>query len=73
MWVAQELTSVALTTPEIEMASEHDPDLKSVWECILNGGWHAIEFKEYLPVPGELRAIKKLVIRETKTVLPKQL
>ena len=30
MWVAQELTSVALTTPEIEMASEHDPDLKSV-------------------------------------------
>jgi len=29
-WVAQESTPVALTTREIERASEHDPELKSV-------------------------------------------
>ncbi|KAL9984371.1 hypothetical protein ACROYT_G006657 [Oculina patagonica] len=49
-WVTQESTPVALTTCEIERASEHDPELQSVRECLLNGKWHAIEFKEYLPV-----------------------
>ena len=56
-WVAQESTPVALTTREIERASEHDPELKSVRECLLNGRWHAIEFKEYLQVRGDLSAI----------------
>ena len=49
-WVAQESTPVALTTCEIERASEHDAELKSVRECFLNGKWRAIEFKEYLHV-----------------------
>jgi len=62
-----------LTTHEIERASEHDPELKSVRECLLNGRWHAIEFKEYLPVRVELRAIGKLVLRGTRIVFPKQL
>ena len=44
-WVAQESTPVALTTREIERASEHAPELKSVRECLLNGRWHAMEFK----------------------------
>ena len=64
-WVAQESTPVALTTPEIERASEHDPELKSVRECLLNGKWLALEFKEYLPVRGELSAIGKLLLRGT--------
>ena len=72
-WVAQESTPVSLTTREIERASEHDPELESVRECLLNGRWHAMEFKEYLPVRGELSAIGKLVLRETRIVLPKQL
>ena len=38
-WVAQESTPVAPTTREIERASEHDPELKSVRECLLNGKW----------------------------------
>ena len=71
--VAQESTAVAPTTPEIERASEHDPELKSVRECLLNGKWHALEFKEYLPVRGELSAIVKLVLRGTRIVIPKQL
>ena len=72
-WVAQESTPVALTTREIERASEHDPELRSIRECLLNGKWHAIEFKEYLPVRGELSAIGKLVLRGTRIVVPKQL
>ena len=72
-WVAQESTPVALTTREIERASEHDPELKSVRECLLNGKWNVLEFKEYLPVRGELSAIGKLVLRGTRIVIPKQL
>ena len=72
-WVAQESTPVFLTTREIERASELDPELKSVPECLLNGKWHALEFKEYLPVRGELSAIGKLVLRGTRIVIPKQL
>ena len=72
-WVAQESTPVALTTREIERASDHDPELESVRECLLNGKWHAIKFKEYLPVRSELSAIGKLVLRGTRIVVPKQL
>ena len=72
-WVAQESTPVALTTPEIERGSEHDPELKSVRECLLNGKWNALEFKEYLPVRGELSAIGKLLLPGTRIVIPKQL
>ena len=72
-WVAQESTPVALTTREIESASEEDPELQSVRECLLSGRWHDIEFKEYLPMRGELSAIGKLVLRETRIVVPKEL
>ena len=72
-WVAQESTPVALTTREIERASEHDAELKSVRECLLNGKWNVLEFKPYLPVRGELSAIGKLVLRGTRIVIPKQL
>ena len=66
-WVAQEATSVALTTREIESASEEDP------ERLLSGRWHDIEFKEYLPMRGELCAIGKLVFRGTRIVVLKEL
>ena len=72
-WVAQESTPVALTTSEIESASEEDPELQSVRECLLSGRWHDIEFKEYLPMRGELSAIGKLVLCETLNVVPKEL
>ena len=63
-WVAQESTPVTLTTREIERASEHDPEPKGVRECLLIGRWHAIEFKEYLPVRGELSALESLFFVE---------
>ena len=72
-WVAQESTPVALTTREIESASEKDPELQSVRECLLSGRWRDIEFKEYLPMRSELCAIGKLVRRGTRIVVPKEL
>ena len=58
-WVAQESTPVALTTREIERDSEKDPELQSVRECLLTGGCHDIEFKEYLRMRSELCGIGK--------------
>ena len=75
-WVAQEFPPpppVALTTREIESASEEDPELQSVRECLLSGRWHDIECKEYLSMRGELCAIGKLVLRGTRIVVPKEL
>ena len=72
-WVAQESTPVALTTREIDSASEKDPELQSVRECLLSGKCHDIEFKEYLPMRSELCAIGKVVLRRTRIVVPKEL
>lgn len=69
-FVAQESTPVAMTTREIEIASENDPELRAVRECLVNGQWHRIEFKEYLPIRNELCAIGKLVLRGTRIVIP---
>lgn len=41
-WVAQESVPVALTTGNIESASEKDPELQSVRECFLSGRWYDI-------------------------------
>ena len=68
--VAQESTPVAMTTREIERISEHDAELKSVRECLLNGKNACIDFKEYLPVRGELSATGKHVLRGTRIVVP---
>ena len=48
------------------------PKLQSLRECLLNRRWHDIEFEEYLPMRSELRAIGKLVLRETRIVVPKE-
>lgn len=72
-WVAQESMPVALTTHEIERASEYDPELQSIRERLLNGKWYAFEFKEYLPMRSELTAVGKLVLRRSRIVIPKQL
>ncbi|CAG2215581.1 unnamed protein product [Mytilus edulis] len=48
---------------EIERASENDPELKAVRECLVHSQWHRIEFKEYLPIRSELCAIGQLVLR----------
>ncbi|CAG2204998.1 unnamed protein product [Mytilus edulis] len=68
--LTQESTPVAMTTREIERASENDPELKAVRECLVHSQWHRIEFKEYLPIRSELCAIGQLVLRGTRIVIP---
>ena len=72
-FVAEEATPVAMTTREIERASEHDPELIAVRECLLTGKWDTIEYKQYLPVRTELCAIGMLVLRGTRIVVPSEL
>ncbi|CAC5383109.1 unnamed protein product [Mytilus coruscus] len=59
-----------MTTREIERASENDPELKAVRECLVHSQWHRIEFKEYLPIRSELCSIGQLVLRGTRIVIP---
>ncbi|MCG8078606.1 MAG: hypothetical protein JAY75_20510, partial [Candidatus Thiodiazotropha taylori] len=62
-FVARESTPVAMTTREIERASDQDSELVAVRECLLNGKWYQLPYKEYLPVRSELSAIGKLILR----------
>jgi hypothetical protein len=39
-FVATESTPVAMTTREMERASEGDQELRAVQECLVNGQWH---------------------------------
>ena len=72
-FVASEATPRAMTTREIERASENDPDLQGVRNCLLTGGWHHLENKHYLTIQTELSAIGKLVLRGTRIVMPSEL
>ncbi|XP_061195212.1 uncharacterized protein K02A2.6-like [Saccostrea echinata] len=72
-FVAKEATPMAMTTREIERASESDPELCSVRQCLVTQQWHRMEFKQYLPVRAELCSIGKLVLRGTRIVIPLQL
>ena len=72
-FVAKVATPVAMTTREIENASDNDPEMDAIRVCLLNGTWHKLEHKEYLPVRAELSAIGKLVLRGTRIVIPSSL
>ena len=53
-FVARESTPVAMATREIERASDRDPELVAVRNCLLNGKWDKSSYKEYLPVRNKL-------------------
>ena len=72
-FVAQEATPCAMTTREIERASESDVELQSVRDCLLSGAWHDLENKHYVAIQSELSAIGKLVLRGTRIIIPSQL
>ncbi|XP_062616425.1 uncharacterized protein K02A2.6-like [Saccostrea cucullata] len=56
-FVAKEATPMAMTTREIERASENDAELCAIRDCLVSQQWHRIEFKQYLPVRTELCSI----------------
>ena len=72
-FVASEATPIAMSTRDIERASEDDPELQEVRNCLLDGKWQNISFKEYLPIRNELSAIGKLVLRGTRIIIPESL
>lgn len=52
-----EPSPTAMTNRDIEKASEKDPERCSVRQSLVNHQWHRIEFKQYLPIRGELCSI----------------
>ncbi|XP_033749314.1 uncharacterized protein K02A2.6-like [Pecten maximus] len=71
--IAENSTPVAMTTRDIERASGDDQELEALRECIVNGRWSEIPYKDYIPVRSELCAIGKLVLRGTRIVIPESL
>ena len=66
-------TPIAVTTREIERASENDDELSGVRKCIISGHWERFQFKEYPPVRNELCAIGQIILRGTRIVIPKNM
>ena len=58
-FVTSEDTPRAMTTRETERASENNPDLLGVKNCLLNREWHHLENKHYLTIQTELSTIGK--------------
>ena len=66
-------TPIALTTREIEKASNADKELRNFRNCILSNDWLKLDCKSYLPVRSELTTIGFIVLRGTKIVIPSEL
>ena len=66
-------TPIALTTREIEKASNADKELRNLRNCILSHDWRKLDCKSYLPVRSELMTIGFIVLRGTRIVIPSEL
>jgi hypothetical protein len=71
--VASEATPVAMTTEMIEEASKSDQELKELREILINGRWHELNNKSYLPIRHELSTLGFLILRGTRIVIPSEL
>ena len=58
-FVAENSTPQALSTREIERASDADKELSNVRKCVQTEMWHKLENKRYLLVRSELSVIGK--------------
>ncbi|XP_028413774.1 uncharacterized protein K02A2.6-like [Dendronephthya gigantea] len=72
-FVAIQATPVALTTKEIERASEIDAELQSVRYYIESGDWTKCKLSAYACVKNELCMIGRLVLRGNRIVIPQML
>ena len=72
-FVAKKATPAALSTREIECASDVDEELSNVRKCVQTGQWHKPENKRYLLVRNELSEIGKLVLQGTRIIVPSSL
>ena len=72
-FVAVTATPRAMTTREIEEASSEDREFVELHQCIKNGNWKGDQHKQYIPVCSELCVIGKLILRDTRIVIPTKL
>ncbi len=70
--VALHAVPAALNIQEIEQASADDKELQIVRECLVSGKWEKAS-KEYVLVRNELTYISRVILRGTRTVIPKAL
>ena len=66
-------TPIALTTREIEKASNANKELRNLRNCKLSNDWLKLDCKSYLPVRSELTTINFIVLRGTRMVIPSEL
>ena len=71
--IAKYATPIALTTREIEKASNPDKELRNLRNCVLSNDWRKLDCKSYLPVRSELTTIGFIVLRGTRIVFPSEL
>jgi hypothetical protein len=62
-----------MTTEMIEEASKSDQELKELPEILINGRWHELKNKSYLPIRHELSTLGFLILRGTRIVIPSEL
>ena len=72
-FVAENSTPQALSTREIERASNADNELSNVRKCVKTEMWRKLEYKRYLLIRNELFVIGKLVLRGTRIIIPSSL
>ena len=72
-FVAINATPCAMTTREVEEASNTDEERCAVKECLNGKPWDQLAYKKYLPCSSELCSIGQLILRGTRIVIPKKL
>ena len=72
-FIAIKATPCALTTGEVEEASEIDEELCAVKECLNGKPWDQLAYKKYLTCSSELCSMGQLILRGTRIVIPKKL
>ncbi|KAL9985305.1 hypothetical protein ACROYT_G007693 [Oculina patagonica] len=72
-FVAVTATPRAMSTREIEEASSEDREFVELGQCIKKGNWKGDQHKQYIPVCNDLCVIRKLILRDTRIVIPSTL
>ena len=72
-FVAVTATPRAMTTREVEEALSKDKEFVELRQCIRNGNWKGDQHKQYILVCSELCVIGKLILRDTRIVIPRKL
>lgn len=67
--------SIAVDFAEIEEATQKDPELLELYECLKTGNWcfASENLKKFLPFRNELGYVGKMIVREDRIIIPEYL